>query len=132
MRAPVWGAHSEPAASASEVALQARRALAVAALSAAQIAEFAGNAIELSGRDGRLLALSQRACDSLTAAQPLRDRLQRALVDSPLSGGKLDPFFADVQAARAAGPMKRSDLDGSTLSLAVDSMLTRLVVRSRS
>lgn len=41
----------------------------VIALSAAQIAEFAGNAIELSGRDGRLLALSQRAFDSLTAGQ---------------------------------------------------------------
>jgi hypothetical protein len=41
----------------------------VIALSAAQIADFAGNAIELSGRDGRLLALSRRAFDSLTAAQ---------------------------------------------------------------
>ena len=41
----------------------------VIALSAAQIAEFADNAIELSGHGGRLLALSQRACDSLTAAQ---------------------------------------------------------------
>ncbi len=41
----------------------------VIALSAAQIADFAGNALELSGRDGRLLALSQRAHDSLTPAQ---------------------------------------------------------------
>lgn len=41
----------------------------VIALSAAQVADFAGNAIELSGRDGRVLALSQRAMDSLTAAQ---------------------------------------------------------------
>ncbi|WP_257625045.1 citrulline utilization hydrolase CtlX [Variovorax boronicumulans] len=41
----------------------------VIALSTAQIAEFAGNAIELSGRDGRLLALSQRACSSLSEAQ---------------------------------------------------------------
>jgi len=38
-------------------------------LSADQIANFAGNAIELSGRDGRILALSQRAFDSLTAEQ---------------------------------------------------------------
>lgn len=38
-------------------------------LSAAQIAGFAGNAIELSGREGRILALSQRAFDSLDAAQ---------------------------------------------------------------
>ena len=41
----------------------------VIALSAAQIADFAGNALELSGRAGRLLALSQRAHDSLTRAQ---------------------------------------------------------------
>ena len=41
----------------------------VIALSAAQIAEFAGNAIELSGRGGRVLALSLRACNSLTTAQ---------------------------------------------------------------
>lgn len=41
----------------------------VIALSAAQIANFAGNAIELSGRDGRILALSQRASDSLTVQQ---------------------------------------------------------------
>ena len=37
----------------------------VIALSSAQIAEFAGNAIELSGRDGRVLALSERAARSL-------------------------------------------------------------------
>jgi hypothetical protein len=41
----------------------------VLTLDASQISEFAGNAIELSGRDGRLLALSQRAFDSLTTRQ---------------------------------------------------------------
>jgi len=41
-------------------------------LSAAQIAEFAGNAIELSGHDGRILALSQRAFASLQAEQIAR------------------------------------------------------------
>ncbi len=38
-------------------------------LSHAQIAEFAGNAIELTGRDGLVLALSQRALDALTPDQ---------------------------------------------------------------
>lgn len=38
-------------------------------LSNAQIAEFAGNALELTGRDGRILALSARAEKSLTAQQ---------------------------------------------------------------
>lgn len=41
----------------------------VIVLESRQIADFAGNAIELTGRDGRILALSQRACDSLTARQ---------------------------------------------------------------
>ncbi len=38
-------------------------------LSHEQIADFAGNAIELSGRDGLLLALSSRALRALTPAQ---------------------------------------------------------------
>jgi hypothetical protein len=37
----------------------------VIALDAHQIGEFAGNALELSGRDGRVLALSARAAASL-------------------------------------------------------------------
>ena len=41
----------------------------VIALSHAQIANFAGNAIELHGRDARILALSARALHSLTASQ---------------------------------------------------------------
>ena len=41
----------------------------VIALTAAQIADFAGNAIELQGRTGRVLALSARALRSLTPAQ---------------------------------------------------------------
>jgi len=41
----------------------------VIALDAQQIGEFAGNAIELAGRDGRILALSARAEASLTKAQ---------------------------------------------------------------
>jgi hypothetical protein len=56
---------------------------AVIALSARQIAEFAGNAIELSGRDGRILALSQRACDSLTRQQ--KAAIERSARLVPLS-----------------------------------------------
>lgn len=41
----------------------------VIALSRAQIAEFAGNAIELQGEMGRVLALSSRALRSLASAQ---------------------------------------------------------------
>jgi hypothetical protein len=52
-------------------------------LSATQIAEFAANAIELSGRDGRILALSQRACESLTAQQ--KRRIERSARLLPLA-----------------------------------------------
>jgi len=41
----------------------------VLALDSSQIGEFAGNAIELSGAHGRVLALSERAAESLTAQQ---------------------------------------------------------------
>ena len=41
----------------------------VVALSAAQIGEFAGNALELSNGQERLLALSSRALQSLQPAQ---------------------------------------------------------------
>lgn len=65
----------------------------------------------------------QQRLDSLPATDELRARLQKALVDAPLSASKLEPFIADVQAARSAGVMRRSDLEGSALALAVDSML---------
>lgn len=55
----------------------------VIGLSRRQIADFAGNAIELSGRDGRMLALSQRACDSLTSAQ--KSAIERSARLLPLS-----------------------------------------------
>jgi predicted exporter len=65
---------------------------------------------------------SQRL-SSLPQAAVLRERLQTALVDSPLSPARLEPFVADTEAARAAGPMSRAQLDGSALALAVDSLL---------
>ncbi len=51
-------------------------------LSHAQIADFAGNAIELQGRDGRVLALSTRALCALDANQ--RAKLERHVTLLPL------------------------------------------------
>ena len=51
---------------ASRLAEQGRE---VIALTTEQLEDFAGNAIELHGRDGRVLALSTRAAASLTSAQ---------------------------------------------------------------
>ena len=55
----------------------------VIALSTRQIADFAGNAIELSGRDGRILVLSQRAHASLSEEQ--KGAIERSARLVPLS-----------------------------------------------
>lgn len=66
-----------------------------------QICDFAGNAIELSGSDGRILAMSTRAEASLTSAQ--RAVIERSCrivaVDVPtveLSGGSVRCMIAGV------------------------------------
>lgn len=53
------------------------------ALSHAQVREFAGNAIELEGADGRILVLSRRALDSLRPDQ--RAIIERSCTLLPLS-----------------------------------------------
>ena len=55
----------------------------VIALSHAQIADFAGNAIELQGTQGRVLALSQRAMDALCPEQ--RSELEKSTAMIPLN-----------------------------------------------
>ena len=73
-------------------------------LSNKQIAEFAGNAIELSGRDGRILALSRRAFNSLTQDQ--RARIERTARLVPL----------DVPTIEMAGGSVRCMIAGIHLS----------------
>lgn len=73
----------------------------VISLSARQIAEFAGNAIELSGRDGRILALSQRAYASLSEEQKaLIERSARLLPLSvptvEMAGGSVRSMIAGI------------------------------------
>jgi hypothetical protein len=74
-------------------------------LSAQQIADFSGNAIELSGRDGRILALSQRGFDSLHVEQKRTIARSAALV--PLSvptiemaGGSVRCMIAGIHLSR--------------------------------
>nr|WP_256250333.1 MULTISPECIES: arginine deiminase-related protein [unclassified Pseudomonas] len=69
-----------------------------------QIEEFAGNAIELSGRDARILALSRRAFNSLTDAQ--RQRIERSARLVPL----------DVPTIEMAGGSVRCMIAGIHLS----------------
>ncbi len=102
---------------------------------ALQAAERAGRRLDRLVDDGviggydspvRFLPSARTQADrlaSLPSAATLRPRLQAALAESPLSAAKLEPFLADVEAARRQPPLGRQDLDGSALALAVDSLL---------
>ncbi|WP_298258999.1 citrulline utilization hydrolase CtlX [uncultured Litoreibacter sp.] len=77
----------------------------VISLSHAQIDSFAGNAFELSGKDGLVLALSQTAYDALTPHQ--LSRIQQHATPLPLAvptietaGGSVRCMLAGVHLAR--------------------------------
>jgi hypothetical protein len=77
----------------------------VIALDARQIGEFAGNALELSGTDGRVLALSARAAASLLPAQrAVIERSARllplAVPTIELAGGSVRCMLAGIHLAR--------------------------------
>ena len=77
----------------------------VIALDARQIGEFAGNALELSGSQGRLLAMSARAAASLSKPQrQVIDRSARVLPLSvptiELAGGSVRCMLAGIHLAR--------------------------------
>ncbi|WP_322060263.1 citrulline utilization hydrolase CtlX [Paraburkholderia sp. J63] len=77
----------------------------VIALDNAQLRNFAGNALELTGRDGRVLALSQRALDCLTPRQcKLIERSAQMLpLDVPtieMAGGSVRCMLAGIHLAR--------------------------------
>ena len=77
----------------------------VIALSPEQVAEFAGNALELSGRDGRVLALSTRAASCLTPDQRAVIERSAQLVELSvptieLAGGSVRCMLAGVHLAR--------------------------------
>ncbi|HUF21356.1 MAG TPA: MMPL family transporter [Burkholderiales bacterium] len=66
----------------------------------------------------------QRARQSaLPGEARLRANLRQALEGLPFRGNIFEPFFADVERARKAQPMRRADLDGTGLALRVDSLL---------
>ena len=71
----------------------------VVRLSEAQIRAFAGNAIELQGRDARLLALSQTAFEALTAVQ--RATIHESAILIPLSIPTLEMAGGSVRCTMA-------------------------------
>jgi predicted exporter len=60
---------------------------------------------------------------ALPAPEDLRQRLTAALADLPLRPQRLQGFIDDVAAARQATLLTQRDLEGSSLALAVDSLL---------
>lgn len=69
------------------------------------------------------LATQQARRQSLPDAATLRKRLALALADLPLRPGKLEPFVADVEKARAQPPLTRESFAGTALDLALDGLL---------
>ncbi len=73
----------------------------VIALSNEQIGKFAGNALELQGKNGRILALSSVALDALTNDQIaiIEDRIEILPIDIPtieLAGGSVRCMLAGI------------------------------------
>src|SRR5581483_1464691 len=69
---------------------------------------------------------SQRARQaSLPPPEELRERLQKALTGMPVRAEKLEPFLADVAAARTQPLLTRKDLENTSLGSGVDALLVQ-------
>lgn len=60
---------------------------------------------------------------SLPEAKELKERLDQALAGMPLSASRLGPFLEDVEEARQAPLITEKDLQGTSLSAAVQALL---------
>jgi predicted exporter len=69
------------------------------------------------------LAMQASRRASLPSDDELQARLQSAQADSPLAASKLGGFLEDVARARTQGGVSRESLTGTSLALAVDSLL---------
>ncbi|RDJ98020.1 citrulline utilization hydrolase CtlX [Paraburkholderia lacunae] len=78
---------------------------AVIALDRSQIDNFAGNALELSGKDGRVLALSERALGCLTGQQ--RALIERSARLLPLRVGTIEQAGGSVRCMLAGIHLSR-------------------------
>lgn len=61
--------------------------------------------------------------ESLPPGPELRERLARALEQSPLPASRLGPFIEDVERARAERPLTREALAGTAFEAALDGLL---------
>ena len=62
---------------------------------------------------------------SLPPADELRDRLQKAVVGMPVRAERLEPFLADVAAARTQPILTRADLENTSMASGFDALLMR-------
>jgi hypothetical protein len=95
---------SDPARAAEIRARLEESGRTVIALTNQQIAEFAGNALELTGHHGRILAMSARAAASLTADQKAQIEPSARIVALPvptieMAGGSVRCMLAGVHLA---------------------------------
>ncbi len=65
----------------------------------------------------------QRRRSSLPDPETLERRLQTAVAGLPVRAGLFVPFLEDVESARTGEPLRLADLEGSSLAVAVDSLL---------
>jgi predicted exporter len=70
-------------------------------------------------------ALQRARLESLPDAATLRPRLRSALEGMPLRAERLEPFVADVQAARDGGLLTREKIAGTALEQALEGLLFR-------
>ncbi len=68
-------------------------------------------------------ATQQARLASIPDVPQLQARLAKALAGMPLTPAKLTQFVADVEAARTGAPLRRSDLNGTSLAAGFDSMV---------
>ncbi|MBS0377921.1 MAG: MMPL family transporter [Proteobacteria bacterium] len=111
-----------PAASA-ESALAASAA--VAQRLSPLLADGTLSGIEAPSRYLPPAAAQRQRLAALPDAETLRARLAEALAGLAVRPGVLEPFIADVAAARTAVPLRREDLAGTSFASAVDALLVR-------
>ena len=123
---------AELGASDARVLVVASGADAQAALRAA---EAAGERLQAMVEDGRIagfdnpakllppLSTQQARLRSLPKDDVLRSETATALAGAPLSPARLEPFFREVQAARALAPLTLADLQATPLKPLVESLL---------
>ncbi|MEK8031528.1 MMPL family transporter [Ideonella sp. DXS29W] len=102
---------------------------------ALQRAEAATEVLDRWIDEGRLLgydsptrvlpSVSTQAQRQASLPEPvaLRQAVERATRDSPLSASSLNAFLSDVESARQAAPVRRADLNGTAFAPMVNAML---------